>query len=114
MRFSRPWSLGLWLSVGMCVLLSGCISDSLNQYAETDYGPSRAQRLCHPYWDCQQGQWTRVGKSKIDMIVDYAQCEQELEVYGEWFSTMVSQGLEAGRCMEMKGYTLVFPNPLRQ
>ena len=113
MRLCRSWGLGLF-SAGACVVLSGCISDSLNQYAETDYGPSRGDRLCHPYWDCQQGQWKRVGKSEIDTIVDYAKCEQELEVYGEWFRTLVALGMEAGRCMEMKGYTLVFPNPLRQ
>lgn len=114
MRLSRTLNLGLFLSVGFCVGLSGCISDSLNQYAEADYGPSRGERLCHPYWDCQQGQWQRVDKSEIDTIVDYAQCEQDLDVYGEWFSTLVTLGMEAGRCMEMKGYTLVFPNPLRQ
>lgn len=114
MGVSRAWTLGLISGVGLCGILSGCVSDTLNQYAEADYGPSRGERLCHPYWDCQQGQWQRVGKSEIDTIVDYAQCEQELEAYGEWVSSMVVLGMEAGRCMEMKGYTLVFPNPLRQ
>jgi hypothetical protein len=73
----------------------------------------RADRLCHPYWDCQQGQWERVGKSEIDMIVDYADCERDLEPYGEWLNTTVVSGLEARHCMERKGYTLLFPNPLR-
>ncbi len=114
MIVSRAWNFGIFLSAGFCVILSGCISDSLNQYAEDDYGPSRGERLCHPYWNCQQGQWQRVDKSEIDTMVDYAQCEQELEVYGEWFGTLVALGMEASRCMEMKGYTLVFPNPLRQ
>ena len=114
MRASRTWSVGLLLTVGFCVMLSGCISDSLNQYAEYDYGPHLGERLCHPYWDCEQGQWQKVDKSEIDAIVDYAKCEQNLEVYGEWFSPLVALGLEARRCMEMKGYVLVFPNPLRQ
>jgi hypothetical protein len=96
------------------LILSGCVSSSLNQYAEYDYGSNRADRMCHPYWDCQQGQWKLVGKSEIDMIVDYANCEKDLEVHGVWLSPTVASGMEAGHCMEMKGYTLMFPNPLRQ
>jgi len=113
MKPGRQWSLGLLLSVVGSVALSGCISDSLNHYAEADYGAHRADRLCHPYWDCQQGEWERVGKSEIDTIIDYAECEGDLDTYGEWFSTTVALGLEAGRCMESKGYVLMFPNPLR-
>ena len=113
MKPSRQWSLGLWLSLVFSVGLSGCISDTLNQYALTDYGPGLADRLCHPFWDCQQGEWERVGKSEIDTIIDYAECEGDFDAYGEWFSTTVALGLEAGRCMESKGYVLMFPNPLR-
>jgi len=106
-------SLGLLLSVVASVAFSGCISDSLNHYAEADYGANRADRLCHPYWDCQQGEWEQVGKSEIDTIIDYAECEGDLDTYEEWFSTTVALGLEAGRCMESKGYVLMFPHPLR-
>jgi len=113
MKPGRQWSLGLLLSVVGSVALSGCISDSLNHYAEADYGANRADRLCHPYWDCQLGEWERVGKSEIDTIIDYAECEGDLDAYGEWFSSTVALGLEAGRCMESKGYVLMFPNPLR-
>lgn len=108
------WRFEVLLIVVSCLVLSGCVFDSLNQYAEDDYGSDRADRLCHPTWDCQQGKWERVGKSEIDMIVDYAQCEGNLEPYGEWLRTTVSLGLEAKRCMEMKGYALKFPNPLRR
>ncbi len=114
MKPGRQWCLGLLLSVVGSVALSGCISDSLNHYAEADYGAHRADRLCHPYWDCQQGEWERVGKSEIDTIIDYAECEGDLDAYGEWFSTTVALGLEAGRCMESKGYVLMCPNPLRR
>ena len=113
MKPGRQWSLGLLLSVVTSVALSGCISDSLNHYAETDYGANRANRLCHPYWDCQQGKWERVGKSEIDKIIDYAECEGDLDAYGEWFSETVALGLETGQCMGLKGYVLMFPNPLR-
>lgn len=113
MKAGCQWSVGLCASFILSVSLSGCISDSLNEYALSDYGPSQADRLCHPYWDCQQGQWEGVGKSEIDMIVDYADCERDLEPYGEWLDTTVVSGLEARQCMERKGYTLLFPNPLR-
>ncbi|GEM_PF-2628125 len=114
MKPTRQWTCGVVLSFVSSVTFSGCISDSVNQYAIAEYGPTRADRLCHPYWDCQQGEWKRVGKSEIDTIVDYAECEGRLERYGEWLSTTVVLGLESGRCMESKGYTLLFPNPLRQ
>jgi hypothetical protein len=81
MKPSRQWSLGLLLSVVTSVALSGCISDSLNHYAEADYGANRADRLCHPYWDCQQGEWERVGKSELDTIIDYAEYEGDLDAY---------------------------------
>jgi len=113
MKPGRHWSLGLFLSLVASVAFSGCISDTLHQYAFTDYGPNRADRVCHPYWDCQQGGWERVGKSEIDMILDYSECEGDLDAYGKWFSTTVALGLEASRCMESKGYVLVFPHPLR-
>ena len=114
MRVSRTRSVGLLWILGVCVLLSGCIADSWNQYAEYNYGPSLGERLCHPYWDCEQGQWQKVDKSEIDAIVDFAKCEQNLEVYGEWFRPLVALGMEARRCMEMKGYVLVFPNSPHQ
>ncbi|MDT7043778.1 hypothetical protein [Candidatus Nitronereus thalassa] len=114
MRLVASGKLNIFFLIWFGVALSGCVSDFLNQYAEYDYGPNRAERMCHPYWDCQQGEWTLVGKSEIDMIVDYANCERALEIYGEWLSPTVVSGMEAGHCMEKKGYTLRFPNPLRR
>ena len=107
-------AIGLFFCISVSVGLSGCVSDFLGRYAEYDYTTERGTRLCHPFWDCQQGQWMRVGKSDIDTIVDHALCEGELEVYGEWFDNSVSQGLEARRCMEIKGYALQYPIPFRR
>lgn len=114
MKLGRQRNFKIFVVIYFGVVLSGCVSSFLNQYTEYDYGPNLADRICHPYWDCQQGEWTLVGKSEIDMIIDYANCEKTLEVYGEWLSTTVGLGMEARRCMEMQGYTLMFSNPLRQ
>jgi len=113
MKPGHQWMVRLFVLIVSSGVLSGCVSDFLNQYAESDYGPNRSTLLCHPFWDCQQGTWEQVGKSQIETIIDDANCEQELEIYGEWLSPTVVFGMEADRCMEMKGYVLRFPNPLR-
>ena len=104
------WFLGIMMSMS----LAGCVSETLNQYAEYDYGAERGTRLCHPFWDCGQGQWVDVGKSEIDTIVDFASCESKLDRYGDWIGNTVVQGMEAKHCMEVNGYVLKYPNPLRQ
>jgi len=100
----------IWLIIIMgALMLSGCITEIWESYAFPDYGSSRADRLCHPYGNCGQGQWVQTGKSKIDAIIDYVTCEdQTLEQYKTWSLRTVTMGFEVGHCMEGKGYELQF------
>ena len=107
MQGSRKGWLRLNLILVGTMVLSGCVADIWDRYAHPDYGSSRADRLCHPYASCEQGQWIQVGKSEIDAIIDYVTCENRaLEQYTTWTLRTVTMGLEVGRCMEDKGYEL--------
>ena len=87
--------------------LTGCVSEIWERYAYPDYGSSRADRMCHPYGSCEQGQWVQTGKSEIDAIIDYVSCEDlTLEQYESWSLRTVTMGFEVGHCMEGKGYQL--------
>ena len=98
------WFYGIVMGT---LALSGCVLDIWDRYAYTDYGSTRADRLCHPYGSCEQGQWIQVGKSEIDAIIDYMTCEdQALQEYKNWSLRTVTMGFEVGRCMEGKGYDL--------
>jgi len=86
--------------------LSGC--SIWNSYLEPDYHSTRADRVCHPYGDCSQGEWVAVDGVNIDSGEARAQCLEEAEQrHGNgWWKDSVSSGLEVGRCMEKKGFAL--------
>ena len=86
--------------------LGGCgLWDS---YLHPDYGPSRADRLCHPYGDCSQGTWVPIDGSSKDSTIAKTQCHEEAyKNHGNgWWGDSVARGLEIGSCMEKKGFTL--------
>jgi len=87
-------------------LLGGC--SLWNGYLDPDYESSRADRLCHPYGECSQGNWVAGEGTAIDPIVAKTQCQEAVnQRYGnEWWEDSVTRGLEMKRCMEKKGYTL--------
>ena len=87
-------------------LLSGCsIWDS---YSHPDYGSTRADRICHPYGDCSQGEWVSVEGVGANPSEARLQCVEEVsESHGNgWLNNSITHGLEIGECMEQRGYTL--------
>ena len=97
----RPW---LFLAL---FLLSGCVEDIWDRYADEDYGPSRANQICHPYADCSQGTWIATAQAEMDSHQAYLVCrEQTRQRHDEWSESTVSMGLEVGRCMRSLGYEL--------
>ena len=86
--------------------LGGC--GFWNSYLHPDYGPTRAERVCHPYGDCSQGIWVAMDGSEEDTIQAKAECHGEVHQhhgYG-WWEDSVSRGLKIGDCMEKKGFIL--------
>ncbi len=85
--------------------LGGC--GIWNAYLDPDYGSSRADRLCHPYGDCSQGTWVGSDVATQDSTAEKLQCQEAIDQrYTSWWDDSVSRGLEIGRCMEGKGYSL--------
>ncbi|MDH5562247.1 MAG: hypothetical protein OEY91_01300 [Nitrospirota bacterium] len=90
----------------VCLGLCGCsIWDS---YVEPDYHSSRADRLCHPYGNCSQGEWVAVDGTAIDSGEAHTQCiEMADQRQGNgWWADSISRGLDVGGCMESKGFRL--------
>ena len=90
----------------VCLGLGGCsIWDS---YVEPDYHSSRADRLCHPYGNCSQGEWVAVDGTAIDSGEAHTQCiEMADQRQGNgWWADSISRGLDVGGCMESKGFRL--------
>ena len=95
-----------WLIL-MLILMSGCVGDYWERYANPDYGNERAERICHPYADCSQGVWVATARAEVDSTRAYRMCqEQSQEHHTGWSESTVSMGLEVGRCMRSKGYEL--------
>ena len=86
--------------------LGGC--SIWNGYLDPDYESSRADRLCHPFGDCSQGNWVAVDGSAKDSTIAKTQCHEAIDQHyrNGWWEDSVARGLEIGRCMENKGYTL--------
>jgi len=93
--------------IALGVFLSGCITDIWDRYEHPDYGPTRAEQMCHPYGECTQGRWVGGEGQETDPREAYYLCDEK---YGRqqntWLEGTVTQGLEVGRCMRDMGYTL--------
>ncbi len=87
-------------------LLGGC--SIWESYSHPDYSSSRADRICHPYGDCSQGEWISKDGVETDPAEARLQCvDQVTESHGNgWLKNSVTNGLEIGECMEKKGYVL--------
>jgi hypothetical protein len=105
---NNPWKIveGKWLFLLVAFFwVGGC--NFWNSYLHPDYGPSRADRLCHPYGDCSQGTWVAMDGSVKDPTEAKTQCHEAVQHHGNgWWDDSVSRGLEIGTCMEKKGYIL--------
>jgi hypothetical protein len=90
------------------ILLSGC--NMWNSYSHPDYDSSRADRICHPYGNCTQGEWVpkNEAESEMDAAEAQLQCAELInESHGNsWWKNSVTHGLEIGECMEKKGFVL--------
>jgi len=86
--------------------LGGC--SIWNGYLYPDYESSRADRLCHPYGQCSQGMWVADDGMVQDSTLAKVQCQEAVDQRSGngWWDDSVARGLEIGRCMEEKGYTL--------
>lgn len=86
--------------------LGGC--SIWESYFHPDYDSTRADRICHPYGDCSQGEW--VAKDGTGTNSTEAQLQCVAQVAGNhgngWWNNSVTHGLEIGECMEKKGYVL--------
>jgi hypothetical protein len=93
-------------SLFVLFLLGGC--SLWNGYLDPDYESSRADRLCHPYGECSQGNWVAADETAKEATVAKKECQEAVDQrYGNgWWADSVSRGLEIKRCMEGKGYTL--------
>ena len=94
-----------WL--GCLIMTSGCVTQIWESYPTPNYGPSRAEQICHPYGDCYQGGWVTTTQLMLDPDEAYKDCEDKsgLQQNGWWDET-VSKGLEVGRCMRSMGFKL--------
>ena len=63
-------------------VLGGC--GIWNGYLDSDYGSSRADRLCHPYGQCAQGTWVAIDPMGKDPQVAKRECEEAVaQRYGD-------------------------------
>lgn len=103
----RQRHLGQVFLLGLSLfLLGGCsIWDS---YPHPDYDSSRADRVCHPYGDCLQGEWVAKAGSGEDSAEARVRClKQVAGSHGNgWWEHSVTRGLEIKECMEKEGYVL--------
>jgi hypothetical protein len=93
------------VGLSLC-LLGGC--SIWESYPHPDYDSTRADRICHPYGDCSQGEWVSKDGAGTDSAEARLQCvAQVTESHGNgWWENSVTHGLEIGECMEKKGYVL--------
>jgi len=105
MIWPNCWGNGLMLGLSF-FLLGGC--SIWESYSHPDYSSSRAERICHPYGDCSQGEWLSKHGIGADPTKAQLQCVEEVaEIHGNgWWKNSVTNGLEIGECMEKKGYVL--------
>jgi len=104
----NSWKIseGKWLFLlAVFFWLGGC--SLWNSYLHSDYGSSRADRLCHPYGDCSEGTWVPDGAIK-DSTEAKAECGGAVnQLHGNgWWEDSVARGLEIGTCMKKKGFVL--------
>jgi hypothetical protein len=87
-------------------LLMGC--SIWNSYPHPDYSSSRADRICHPYGDCSQGEWVEKFESGTSSVDAQLECIAQIDQSrgNGWWKNSVTHGLEIGECMEKKGYVL--------
>ncbi len=86
--------------------LSGC--SIWESYSHPDYGSTRADRICHPYGDCSQGEWVSKDGTGTDATEAQLQCVAQVSrSHGNgWWKNSVTHGMEIGECMEKRGYVL--------
>ena len=98
----RGWPI--WLLLFSC--LSGCSIWESN--LDPDYQSTRAERLCHPYGDCSQGEWIAINGNNMNFFEAKEQCDTYVnQIHGNgWWQNSVSKGLEVRNCMEKKGFVL--------
>lgn len=87
-------------------LLNGCTI--WESYSHPDYSSTRADRICHPYGDCAQGEWVSKDGIGPDSSEARLHCVEQLtKSHGNgWWKNSVTHGLEIRECMEKKGYVL--------
>jgi hypothetical protein len=105
MIWQRYWGKALMLGLGF-VLLGGC--SIWESYSHPDFDSTRADRICHPYGDCSQGEWVSEDGVGADPAEARLQCVAEVtESHGNgWLKNSVTHGLEIDECMKKKGYVL--------
>lgn len=98
---------GSTLMVCLSVFLMGGCS-IWESYYHPNHGSTRADRLCHPYGDCVQGEWVYNNGYGTDPAEAHSQCvAQVAEEQGHtWKQGSVTDGLEIGGCMEQRGFVL--------
>ncbi|HNP60664.1 MAG TPA: hypothetical protein PKM72_07485 [Nitrospirales bacterium] len=89
-----------FLSIGGCSIWES--------YSHPDHGPTRADRICHPYGDCVQGVWVATDRAETGTAEAHAHCVTQVgaEQGNDWKKKSVTQGLEIGECMERRGFLL--------
>lgn len=93
----------------MCLsafFLGGC--SMWESYYHPNHGSARADRICHPYGDCLEGEWISTDGGGADPIETHSACVAlvSAEQGSDWKRDSVTQGLEIGECMEQQGFTL--------
>jgi hypothetical protein len=104
----RCWGKAFMLGL-LWFLLGGC--GIWESYSHPDYDSSRAERICHPYGDCSQGEWVSNDWAETNSAEARLQCVKQVagRQGNGWYEHSVSHGLEIGECMEKKGYVLRQP-----
>ena len=107
MQSSNPANMRKSLFILLVLFLSGGCS-IWNAALDPDYESSRAGRLCHPYGECSQGTWVADDGMVQDSNIAERECYETVDrgEKDEWWTDSVARGLEIGRCMEKKGFTL--------
>jgi hypothetical protein len=105
MIWQNCWGRALIAGLSMFLLMGCSIWES---YSHPDYSSSRADRICHPYGDCSQGEWVSKFGMETSSVEAQLECiEQINQSHGNgWWKNSVTHGMEIGECMEKKGFVL--------
>ena len=106
-RMIRDSKLSGILLIGFLFFpMSGC--SIWESYPYPNNSSARAERICHPFMDCSQGQWVNSDGSAFGAEENKKHCEELTDAQHDspWWGTSISRGLEVNRCMQKEGYTL--------